>query len=775
MKLNLNLNMTTEKEQKAEQRVKEAVQKKKLAKYEPTWDEVWVTGYTSHTGAIKKGIFQTKISDTDKPRLIAVKEAIETGELQAGVDTLSKFTKTRALSLWKELKEIRKASIIAKMIEEKPANYHLVTDGLEFQNMLVNLGNEDIIALDTETTGIEVFGKDYVVGLSMTLPKVDQHYYIPVRHNVEDVQLDPKMVFNYLKPYFENSLIRKIYHNAKFDIHMLRKEGIECAGLYLDTQVAMHILNENEPSYALKNLATKYGKYFGFNDKSMTYEELFGRGGFENTPLDIGHIYACKDTHLTYKFGMWILEQFERLPQLKKLYFDLELPITQVCIDMEKTGMLIDLDFAEKYKQELKQEVQQLEARIKEGFGDININSNQQLGKLIYEVWGVKDKFKGSVDKSALEKIAETEKDIPQVQYIKDLLHYRDLNKLLSTYIEPLPQKIFTDGRLHGSFNQSDTVTGRFASSDPNLQNLPYPARHMFVAPKGKIIIGSDYSQIEPRFLSHITQDPDFMAPYVEGRDLYSEIASKVFKLPLEECGDGTKVRKMSKVILLGMMYGISSMSLADQFHITNQEAEDLYKEFYESYPIMKEWFNMINDQANTRGYVETFFKRKRRFIGHPEIHKQHLAMYKKMSAKLGKTDFNIWQEYISKKVTYKEAKAYHEVDKVWAKVQRQSINAVIQGSGADIMKKAMVDIWRHLKKKGSDWKMIATIHDEVLIEIPETATPEEIQEIATIQKQAVSLSIPMKCDVEVSATWGKGVSFNEWLEAGCGRKVFEK
>lgn len=796
MELKLNLNVESEKEKKAEARVKEAKKKKALAKYEPTWNEVWVTGYKTHTGSMKKGIFQTKISDADRPRLIAVKEAIESGELQTGVESLSKFTKTKALGLWAVLKEIRREAIIKRMVEEKPENYHLIIDEWEFERMLKYLSKEEMIAIDTETTGLEVFGADKIVGISLTLPRADYHCYIPVRH-VEDVlvgyetlesgakrpiyetrllkeNMNPEAVFFLLKKYLENPALKKIYFNAKFDIHMLRKEGIEAKGLWMDAKVAMHLLNENEPSFALKNLATKYGKYFGFEDKSMTYEELFGKGGFEKTPLDIGTVYACKDTHLTYKFGMWILDQFERLPKLKDLYFNIELPITEICVSMEHEGFLIDLDFAEQYRSELAEEVAGLDARIKEGFGDININSNQQLQKVIYEEWGVENKYKGSVDAKTLKKISETEKEISEVQYIKDLLKYRELNKLLTTYIEPLPHKVSEDGRLHGNFNQSATVTGRFASDKPNLQNLPYNARKMFIAPEEKLIIGIDFSQIEPRFLSHITQDKDFMNPYETGRDLYSEIASKVFKKPLEECGDGSKYRKMAKVILLGMMYGIGANSLAEQFGITLQEAEQLYKDFHEAYPVVKAWFDETNAHADKFGFVETAWGRKRRFLGHKEVAKKYHVMLKKFQKKLGKEEFNIWEEYRNRTVTYTEARAFQDVASEYNRVARQSINARIQGSSADIMKIAMIKLQEHLKKKGSEWKMLGTIHDEVLIEIPATATAEEVEELAEIQRTAVTLSIPMKVDVEVSARWGCGVSFKEWKDAGCERKVFE-
>lgn len=767
MKLNMNLKMEVDKD--VDKRVKEATKKKALAKYEPTWNEVWLTGYTTHTGAVKKGIFQTKISEPDKEKLLAVKEAIENDELTTGVESLSKFTKTKALALYKELKELRRASIIQEMIENKPENYHLITDMEQLDEMLKLLDGEELIGLDTETTGIEVFGKDYVVGLSMSLDKADKHYYLATRHNFdasEVQQLPAGEMFAKLKPYLENPKLKKVLHNAKFDVHMLRKDGIEVQGIEMDCMVAMSLLNENEPSYSLKNLATKYGKFFGFEDKSMTYEELFGKGGFENTPLDIGTVYACRDTHLTLKFYKWIMEQFDRLPDLKKLYFEIEKPITEVCIEMEKNGFLIDLEFAKQYQEELKAEVEELEQRMKQYFGDININSNAQLSKVIYEDLMLED-VSGSkkVDAPTLKKLAS------KSEGIQLLLKYRELNKLLTTYIEPLPQKISEiDNRLHGQFNQTATVTGRFASSNPNLQNIPYKARQMFIAPENKLIVGIDYSQIEPRFLSHISKDENFMSAYIDGRDLYSEIASSTFKKPIEECGDGSVWRKKSKVVLLGNMYGISAHSLAEQFGITLQEAEQIYIDFLEAYPRMAEWFKEVNKQANTHGFVQTQFGRKRRFLGHVEIAKRYEAVDKQIKALLGKETYNLRTD----KIPYNLKQAMYEVRGDYSRVQRQSINAIIQGSSADIMKIAMVKIFDYIKDK-PDWNMLATIHDEVLIEIPASTTPEELMALAEVQRTAVSLDVPMKVDIEVSAIWGKGVSFNEWKEAGGFRKVFEK
>ena len=759
MELNINIKLDN-KTKETKERIKKATKKKE--KYIPTFEEVWHTGYKTHTGTIKKAIYQSKLTDADRIKLMDVEGAITNGEIGVGVDDMSKFSKSHALNLYKILVEQRKEGIIKKMVAEMPSNYFCILDYQSLDTLIKDLKNETLIGVDTETTGVDIWGDDFIVGISLSLEEKDHHVYIPVRHNVEDAQLDADIVFKALKPILEDANIKKVLHNAKFDMHLLAKEGIRLRGLYMDTMVAMHLLNENEPSYALKNLATKYGEHFGFNDKSMTYEELFGKGGFENTPLDIATVYASKDTHLTLKLSKWINSYFDKMPKIKKLYYDVELPITEICFEMEQKGFAIDLDFANTYGEELREKINVLDTKIKEGFGDININSNQQLGDVIYNQWDIQDDFKGKVDANTLKTIVSKYMDEhPKVTYINDLLEYRALNKLLTTYIEPLPNKVCKrDGRLHGSFNQSSTATGRFASNNPNLQNLPYDARKMIVAPKGKIIIGIDYSQIEPRVLSHMAGDEKLKEPYITNKDLYSSLASTVFKKPIEECGDGSKWRKLSKVVLLATMYGTSSFTLSQQVGITQEDAEQIIKDFYASYIDVANFINGTHDYADTNGFVQTLFGRKRRFIGHQQVAKRYKAVNEKVKNIVKKDNFNIWQE---RNVSRELKNLYWEVSKEYGRVNRQSVNAVIQGSSADIMKIAMVDVFKHLETKGDDWKLLATIHDEILIEIPADATDDEILEIASIQRDAVKLSIPFKVDIEVSKRWGCGVPFTEW------------
>ena len=459
MQLNLKLETGNETTKK---RVAEATAKKKKAQYEPSWSEVWLTGYDTHTGRRKDGILQSKLTDNDKRKLLEVKKVVETGELGSGVESLKKFTKAHAMRLYKELQELRREQIIADMIKNKPANYLLVTNELELARIVQLLEQEELVALDTETTGVDVHGESVTVGISMSLDKADIHFYVPYRHTTGEQQLEPERVFKALRPALENPDIKKVLHNAKFDFHILRKDGINVRGLHMDTMVAMHVLSENEISYALKNLATKYGKSFGFEDKSSTYEELFGKGGFEGTPLDIGHIYACKDTHLTLQLYKWIDSHLEKRPELWEVYYKIEQETTLVCIEMEKNGFAIDFEYAKKYQQELTAQVANLEEQLKQELGDININSNQQLAEVLYGKLGLEDISKErKVDADTLNTLSE------DCEALKVLLEYRELKKLLSTYIEPLPQKVGADGRLHGEFKQSGTATGRFSSSNP--------------------------------------------------------------------------------------------------------------------------------------------------------------------------------------------------------------------------------------------------------------------------------------------------------------------
>lgn len=789
MQLNIDLGIDKDQEdneKKALKRAKVAQAKKEASKYEPTWDEVWLSGWESHTGTFKKGIFQTKTTTKDKERLLEVKQAIEDGKIGSKVENLAKFSKAHALNLHKELVELERVGIIEKMVLSKPHNYHLINTEELLQALLRKLRKEELIALDTETTGVG--WEDRTVGISLSLPTADIHVYIPYGHITDEDQLSRDRVIGALKTELERAGLKLVLHNSKFDVHMLDKDGVDIRdNVYFDTMIAMHVLNENEQSFALKKIANKYGSFFGYKDESKTFEELFGKDpqAFIEADMTLAMIYASKDTELTLLLYKWQLSMMEKQPNLKNVYFNIEQPNTHIAIEMERNGFALDLEFAEGYAEELREQVNALSKEMEEQWGDININSPKQLSELFYDELGFTDVSKQQkVDAKTLKQLA---KHHPEVQKLVD---YRELNKLLSTYIDPLPAKVRKDVgdlkgdyRLHGQFNQTGTVTGRWASREPNLQNLPEKARKMVVAPKGSIIIGIDYSQIEPRTLASMSGDENFSKPYTSGGDLYVQIASDVYGIPYEHCLESDDVywrentnlqkhpRKLAKVILLAVMYGISPISLADQILATPAEAEQFIQDFYNAYPVVRGWMDDVVKYADANGYVLTADGRKRRFIGHTDIAKQYKTAKAKITELLGREpEGNIWQE----ELPYKLKKSFWDVNREYSRVERMSVNAVIQGSSADILKKAMIKVYEHLRSKGSEWKFIGTIHDELLFEIPDTATPEEIKEIADIMINTTTLKVPIKCDVEVMVRWGEGVPFQQWIDAGAGTAIFD-
>lgn len=746
----LKLNLSMDADKKKEARVKEAVKKVRASDYEPTWSEVW-NGYTNPiSGTAKKGIFQLKNTANDLKKLKAVKKAIESEELGTNVTSLKKFSKTHALGLYAVLVEQQKEATIKEMIENKPDNYHLVDNTVSLFDMCQKLNDEEIIALDTETTGVE--HKDVTVGMSLTLPKADQHYYIPYRHTTGEKQLAPEIVFKAVKPHLER--LDLVLHNAKFDYKMLIKDGIELKNIKADTMVLMHILNENEMSLKLKDLANKYGHKFGYEHPSMTYEELFGNGGFEATPLEIGHIYACKDTHLTWLLYQWQLSYLDKMPKVKDVFFNIEMKLMPVLLKTELRGFDVDLDYSEQYKKQLSDEIAEMEKKLDEFFPDINLNSNQQLADYLFNVIGL-ERVKGdSVDKEVLKALAD------DYEGIKVLLEYRKLTKLLSTYIEPLPKMVWEDGFLHGELNQIGTKTGRLASNNPNLQNIPPQARKIFVAPKGKLYMSCDFSKMEVFLACELSDDPNLYEALHGGHDVYSVLASKSYHLPIEQCGDGTIYRKHSKTALLGCMYGALPFTIAKQVNVSVEEGEEILNSFFDGNPVLTQSIHNCHDLVAKQGYVETITGRKRRFPEIPKLCKLLDKINREIKRMTGKTGDEWCKEYnsifqIPKKLSYEVKQQYHNTNKTIQKAFRQSFNATVQGSGGDICKIALINLQNYfdeLNKDLPEWKhyhIISSIHDEQLMEVPEDIPAEVIKQIDYIMCNTMPLKVHMKTDIE--------------------------
>ena len=767
MKLNLNLEQGTNKEK----RVKAARQKKADASYCPTLSEVFIEGWITKTGKRKKPIRELKNSDNDKKKITDVYEALNNNVL--GLDGISTkdISKTTVINvLYPRLVAIKKDEMIRHLIDTAPKNYHCVNDMTELSYMLNCMVSEEIIAVDTETTGVT--HDDVIVGYSISCPKADQHFYVPFRHETGERMLPADVCMNAIKPFLEDDRVLKVLHNVKFDHEKFLYDEYSINMVnFVDTMVLMYVLNENEESYALKKLATKYGKHFGFEDKSDTYEELFGKGGFENTPINVGYIYACKDTHLTWSLYSWQLAHLSKQPKLWHIAFDIEMPLIPVLLKMHYRGFNLDMDYAEKYLEELQELISKMEEELADYFPNINLNSNQQLAEYLYGTLKLPDNHNGSVDKEALKELSN------EYEGVKVLLEYRKLTKLKSTYIEPLPQKVWSDGFLHGEINQMGTKTGRLASENPNLQNIPPAARKIFVAPEGKLYMSCDFSKMEIFIACELSGDPNLYDALHSGADVYSVIASKSYGLPIEQCGDGTVYRKHAKTALLGCMYGALPFTIAKQVNVSVEEGKEILDNFFNGNPVLTAQIHKCHDLVAEQGYVETLQGRKRRFPEIPAKAKMLRHLDQLIKQKTGKTGTQWDKEldgiYKAKKIPYDLRSKWYSLNKEIQRAFRQSFNATDQGSGGDICKIALINLDRYFTELNKDlppekhYHIISTIHDEQLMEVPNDIPEEVVKQINYIMCNTMPLHVTMRTDIEFYSRYYHDGKSTEQILAG--------
>ena len=754
MELKINLQQDKQKED----RVKAAKAKKKEAGYCPTIEEVFITGWTNARGTKKVAIKDRKNSDADKEKIKAVYDALKNSVLGLDGINTKDISKTTVINvLYPRLVAIKKEEMIRHLVENAPANYHNVTTIADLLNMVGVIAGEKAIAVDTETTGVT--HDDVIVGYSVTCPMADMHFYVPFRHQTGEQMIDEYDAMTAIKPFLEDSRILKVLHNVKFDHEkfLFDKYSINMVN-YVDTMILMYVLNENEESYALKKLATKYGKHFGFPDPSDTYEELFGKGGFENTPLNVAYIYACKDTHLTWSLYQWQLEHLKKQPKLWHIAFDIEMPLIPVLLKMHYRGFNLDMEYAEKYLLELQEQISKMEEELAEYFPDINLNSNQQLAEYLYGTLKLPDNHNGSVDKDALKELAD------EYEGVKILLEYRKLTKLKSTYIEPLPQKVWDDGCLHGEINQMGTKTGRLASENPNLQNIPPAARKIFVAPEGKLYMSCDFSKMEIFIACELSGDPNLYDALHSGADVYSVIASKSYGLPIEQCGDGTVYRKHAKTALLGCMYGALPFTIAKQVGVSVEEGKEILDNFFNGNPVLTAQIHKCHDLVAAQGYVETLQGRKRRFPEIPAKVKLLKKLDQMIYQKTGKTgtqwDAELDGIYKAKKIPYDLRSNWYSLNKEIQRAFRQSFNATDQGSGGDICKIALINLDKYFTELNKNlppekhYHIISTIHDEQLCEVPEDIPLEVIKQIEYIMCHTIPLHVTMRTDTEFYKTY---------------------
>lgn len=749
----------TEKKRKQEsdESVKKAASKKKQAK--PMTHDEMVEKW-------KEILNNKKSSKTDQRRLEETYQGWQDGLVYPQAPKLSK---AEALRMYARLNEIQREDKLRKMVETTPDTYHLVQTKDQLDWVCELWDEEPLVGIDTETTGLDIIhGDNHFVGMSISFPKNDIDVYIPTRH-VEGEQLSTEYVMKRLNSYLSDKDKRKVLANAKFDTHVFSMEGVAFKGIEMDVMIAMWLLNENEPSFRLKDLANRYAKFIGVTPENETFGDLFGKDTFDKIPLDVALVYAAKDTKLTVKMYQFIESQFQRkeLERVRELYYEIENPLLEVCVEMEEAGFKLDIENTDIVRKELEKDEIAIREELVEVFGDINFNSPPQLQKAMYDELGFKDlSGKRSTDKATLKKLAIEHREADL------LLEYRKISKLRSSFLEKLPELVKSTGRVYGQFKQNGTDTGRFASKEPNLQQLPKKARTIFVAPEDKILIGSDFSQIEPRVLAHITGDEALKRPYVEGGDLYSTLAANTFGFDMEYCLDGAldptgkfEPRARMKTGLLAVMYGTSIYTLSNQLEISQKEANKFIEDFYEVYPTVKAWIEDIQQEVKENEYVETLYGRKRRFPNHKQKAEMYDAVAADICKKLGTNDVpqNIWDKEYKDVLPYPLKRKFQNIKGTVERVRRQAVNAIIQGSAADIMKIALLRLYD--VAQAEDFTVVATVHDEAILECPRNITQGQTERIERAMTEAATLTIPTKVDVAFMTEWGNEIKKEEWFK----------
>lgn len=704
-----------------------------------------------------------------------------------------------------------------------------------------------IIAVDTETNGLDrIDGK--IAGVCLYTPG-QKGVYIPVRHEsfMTGIELKTNVSKEFMKDQFERmnkSNIKYVLHNAKFDMHILWwMLGIKIIP-YWDTQIGSQLLNENEP-HKLKVLYKKYVDNADENSKVASFNSLFKGIEFNKVPPDVAYMYASFDPIMTYELyqfqynfidinGKYCKEK--GLERVAEVFRNIEMPLIQVVFEMECTGVKIDTELADKLKaqytkhkdaaeEKFNLEIEKLNDKFdklmiknpaaynklfKDGLRKVSISSPTQLAILFYDVLEFE-----SPDKKSPRGTGEAILKSFNHPLVDSILEYRSMSKLLSTYIEAIPQHIAKrDNRLHANFNQYGAKTGRFSSSDPNLQNIPsqktklsdgtvidagHDIRQMFIAGEGQVIVGGDFSQQEPRCLAHMSDDPHMLQAYLEGKDLYATIASKIYKMPYDECkefrADGTvnpdgKARRTSvKPVLLGLMYGRGVPSIAEQMKISTQEAQKIIDDFYAEFPKVKEFVDFAQTFARDYGFVETAWGRKRRlsdmqlppieikpciksysdnfdpfaFDATESIPQDDYVpdeVYRKYYTLLNRARGRQQQQKV-KELAEQEGYTIKDNRGFIEDAKRQCVNSIIQGSAADMTKLTMIKIFNDEELNKLGYKLIIPVHDEVLGICPRENAKAVRDRLEYIMVHIVDgkFKIPMKCDIEVTERWyGEGI-----------------
>ena len=599
-----------------------------------------------------------------------------------------------------------------KTIATENAAYHLVTLPEERKALLTKLMNETSVCFDTETTDVNALHAD-LVGMSFWF-KAREAYYVAVPKDKSEAQA----IVDEFKPFFESETIEKIAHNMKYDMQVLHRYGVAFAGPLFDTMIA-HYLIQPESKQGMDFLAEYYLNYTPVSIETLIGKKGKGQGNMGDLPPEAICDYACEDADITFQLKQLFAPQIEK-EHLKKLFYEMEMPLVSVLAKMEEEGVAIDIPHLEAYSKQLADETAALEIRIKELAGmDFNVDSPKQLGDVLFEHLKISSKAKKTKtgQYATSEDILQQHKNDHEI--IPCILDYRQMKKLKSTYVDPLPtMKDPVDGRVHTSYMQTVTATGRLSSNNPNLQNIPIRSergkeiRKAFIARSEDYqLMSADYSQIELRIIAALANDENMIQAFRDKVDIHRATAAKVFHVELDEVTKDQ--RSAAKAVNFGIIYGQSAFGLSQNLGISRTEAKQIIDSYFAQYSTIKTYMDKAVKDARENGYVETIMQR-RRYL--PDINSANAV--------------------------------------VRGFAERNAVNAPIQGSAADIVKLAMVAVDKAMTKANVQSKMILQVHDELVFDVHKDE--QEIMKalVKEAMETAVSLAVPMEVEMELANNW---------------------
>ena len=595
--------------------------------------------------------------------------------------------------------------------------YETIFTGERLDPWLEKLQKADLFAFDTETTSLDYMQAE-IVGVSFAV-KPGEAAYVPLAHDYPGApeQLPRENVLEQLRPLLESVQKRKLGQNLKYDKSVLANHGIELNGIAHDTMLQSYVLDSTATRHDMDSLAKKH-----LNIDTIHYEDVAGKGArqlsFNEVPVETASPYAAEDADITLQLHQALWPKLQGYNDLAALYENIELPLLGVLSRIERTGVMIDADKLLQQSVELSEQMAGIERQAHDQAGQsFNIGSPKQIQAILYEkmdlpVLAKTPKGQPSTAESVLQELAQ-DYELPQL-----ILDYRSLSKLKSTYTDKLPLQIDSrSGRVHTSYHQAVASTGRLSSSDPNLQNIPIRTaegrriRQAFIAPPGYTLMAADYSQIELRIMAHLSGDENLLKAFENNEDVHKFTASEVFDVSLDNVD--SEQRRAAKAINFGLIYGMSAFGLANQLGIDRSSARDYVEKYFSRYPSVKAYMDETRLTAKEKGYVETVYKRR---LYLPEINSKNAAR----------------RQY----------------------AERTAINAPMQGTAADIIKRAMIVIDEHFRKQPEGIRIIMQVHDELVFEVANELVKESRQQIGELMSKAGELSVPLVVDVGIGNNW---------------------